>query len=118
MILQKNPFRVPTGDDKIIEEHFGKASQGGDQLSLARMEAPPRWTEPFQTPEFDEYTLVYSGKMQVEVDGQTHVLEAKQSILVKGGSRGGDCPPVEQPCPYFCVWHAAVSPANFNPGAG
>ena len=85
MILQKNPFRVPTGDDKIIEEHFGKASQGGDQLSLARMEAPPRWTEPFQTPEFDEYTLVYSGKMQVEVDGQTHVLEAKQSILVKGG---------------------------------
>ena len=33
MIHQKNPFRVPTGDDKIIEEHFGKASQGGDQLS-------------------------------------------------------------------------------------
>ena len=54
MILQKNPFRVPTGDDKIIEEHFGKASQGGHQLSLARMEAPPRWTEPFQTPELYE----------------------------------------------------------------
>ena len=118
MILQKNPFRVPTGDDKIIEEHFGKASQGGDQLSLARMEAPPRWTEPFQTPEFDEYTLVYSGKMQVEVDGQTHVLEAKQSILVKGGSRGGDCNPVDKPSHNCWVWITAVSPATGNPEEG
>ena len=70
MILQLNPFRVPTGDDKIIEEHFGKASQGGDQLSLARMEAPPRWTEPFQTPEFDEYTLVYSGRCRLRSMGR------------------------------------------------
>ena len=114
MILQKNPFRVPTGDDKIIEEHFGKASQGGDQLSLARMEAPPRWTEPFQTPEFDEYTLVYSGKMQVEVDGQTHVLEAKQSILVKGGSRVRYSNPFDQPSHYCSVCVPAFSPETVN----
>ncbi|MEC8842595.1 MAG: cupin [SAR324 cluster bacterium] len=114
MILQKNPFRVPTGDDKIIEEHFGKASQGGDQLSLARMEAPPRWTEPFQTPEFDEYTLVYSGKMQVEVDGLTHVLEAKQSILVKGGSRVRYSNPFDQPSHYCSVCIPAFSPETVN----
>ena len=40
-LLQKNPFRVPTGDAKIIEEHFGNACLGGDQLSLARMVTPP-----------------------------------------------------------------------------
>ncbi|MEC7424041.1 MAG: cupin [SAR324 cluster bacterium] len=114
MILQKNPFRVPTGDDKIIEEHFGKASQGGDQLSLARMEAPPRWTEPFQTPEFDEYTLVYSGKMQVEVDGQTHVLEAKQSILVKGGSRVRYYKTIEKPSNNFSVFITAFSQETVN----
>ena len=108
-ILQKNPFLVPTGDSKIIEEHFGKTSLGGDQMSLARMEAPPHWTEPFQTPEFDEYTIIYSGKMQIEVDGKSHTLEANQSILVKGGSRVRYSNPFDKPSHYFSVCTPAFS---------
>ena len=34
-LLQKKPYVVPTEDNKIIEEHFGKASLGGEKLSLA-----------------------------------------------------------------------------------
>ena len=85
-IVQKQPFRVPTGDNKIIEEHFGKASAGGEQLSLARMVAPPNWSEPFQNPEFDEYTVIFSGVIKIEVDGRTHTLNSGESILVRSGS--------------------------------
>ena len=113
-LLQKNPFRVPTGDAKIIEEHFGKASLGGDQLSLARMEAPPRWSEPFQTPEFDEYTLIISGKMEIEVGDQNHTLEAKQSILVKSGSRVRYSNPFDEPSDYISVCTPAFSPETVH----
>ena len=56
--IQKNPFVVPTTDGKLIEEHFGKATDGNTAISIAHMEAPPGWSEPFQKPEFDEYTYI------------------------------------------------------------
>ena len=85
--VQNTPFVVPTTDGKLIEEHTGLASTGNGQLSIARMVAPPGWSEPFQTPDFDEYTLVSSGRKQVEADGVTIVLEEGQSILVQKGTR-------------------------------
>ena len=56
--IQKTPFVVPTTDGKLIEEHFGKATDGNSGLSIAHMVAPPGWSEPFQTPEFDEFTYI------------------------------------------------------------
>ncbi len=56
-ILQANPFVVPTTDGKLIEEHFG-TSTGNNEISIAHMVAPPGWSEPHQTPAFDEWTLV------------------------------------------------------------
>ena len=58
--IQNSPFIVPTDDGKIIKEHFGKASDGNSDISIAHMVAPPGWSEPFQTPEFDEYTFILS----------------------------------------------------------
>ena len=109
MILQKNPFRVPTGDNKIIEEHFGKASQGGDQLSLARMEAPPRWTEPFQTPEFDEYTMIVRGRKQIEIDGEIVTLKVGESLLVRKGARVRYSNPFKEEAEYWSVCVPAFS---------
>ena len=34
------------------------------------MIAPPKWKEPFQTPEFDEYTYIIKGKKQFIIDGE------------------------------------------------
>lgn len=101
--LQTKPFVVPTADDKLIEEHTGLASTGNTQLSIARMVAPPGWSEPFQTPDFDEYTLVSSGRKQVEADGETLVLEAGQSILIQKGTRVRYSNPFAQPCGYWSV---------------
>ena len=49
-IIQNTPFIVPTSDGKIIEEHFGNATDGNTKISIAHMIAPSGWSEPFQTP--------------------------------------------------------------------
>lgn len=101
--LQKAPFVVPTTDGKLIEEHHGMASTGNRSLSIAHMVAPPGWREPFQTPEFDEYTYVIKGKKQFIIEDETVVLEAGQSILIQKGARIQYSNPFEETCEYLAV---------------
>jgi len=108
--VQKNPFIVPTEDGKLIEEHFGRASRGGEGLSLARMVAPPHWSEPWQSPEFDEYTLVVRGRKQIELVDQTIILEAGQSIKISKGSRVRYSNPFEEETEYVSLCLPAFSP--------
>jgi mannose-6-phosphate isomerase-like protein (cupin superfamily) len=107
--LQTNPFVVPTNDGKLIEEHAGLASTGDKQLSIAHMIAPPGWSEPFQAPGFDEYTLVGRGKKMVEADGEQIILESGQSILIKGGTRVRYSNPFDEECEYWSVCLPAFS---------
>lgn len=109
-IKQDKPVRIPTGDDKIIEEHFGNLSANGGELSIAHMVAPAGWSEPLQEPEFDEFTLVNSGKKLVEVNSEKIELAAGQSILVKKGSRVRYSNPFEEPCEYWSVCLPAFTP--------
>jgi mannose-6-phosphate isomerase-like protein (cupin superfamily) len=107
--LQTNPFVVPTTDGKLIEEHEGIASTGNKKISIAHMVAPPKWSEPFQHPEFDEYTLVSRGRKMIEVDGNQIILTAGQSILIKGGTRVRYSNPFEEECEYWSVCLPAFS---------
>lgn len=85
--LISEPVRIPVPGGKIINEHVGLISTGTLAVSVAHMVAPPNWGEPFQTPEFDEITLVLKGAVIVEhEDGPTTVL-AGQSILTDAGER-------------------------------
>ncbi len=59
--IQQSPFIVPTTDGKLIEEHWGN-STGNSDISIAHMIAPAGWSEPYQTPEFDEFTLIFQAK--------------------------------------------------------
>lgn len=107
--IQKSPFVVPTTDGKLIEEHVGLASTGDKSLSIAHMIAPPGWSEPHQTPEFDEYTLVSRGKKLIEVDKEQVILEGGQSILIKGGTRVRYSNPFDEECEYWSVCLPAFS---------
>jgi ethanolamine utilization protein EutQ len=107
--IQKSPFVVPTTDGKLIEEHFGKATDGNSQISFAHMVAPPNWKEPFQTPEFDEYTYVIKGKKQFIIDGETLVLEAGESIKIEKHTRVQYSNPFIEPCEYVAVCLPAFS---------
>jgi len=101
--LQTKPFIVPTNDGKLIEEHFGKASIEIGDYSFAHMIAPAGWSEPFQVPEFDEITYIFSGKKKFEIDDEVVILEKNQSICVKKGTRVRYSNPFSEPCEYVSV---------------
>lgn len=112
--IQKTPFVVPTTDGKRIEEHFGNATNGNTALSIAHMVAPPGWSEPFQTPEFDEYTYIIKGKKQFIIEGDTIVLEQGQSIKIEKNARVQYSNPFDKPCEYLAICTPAFSIENVN----
>ena len=98
----------------MIEEHFGNATAGNSEISIAHMIAPPKWSEPFQTPEFDEYTYINKGKKQFIIDGETIILEAGQSIKIKKNVRIQYSNPFDKPCEYLAICSPAFDITNAN----
>lgn len=107
---QTNPFIVPTEDGKHIEEHFGRLATEDKAISIARMVAPPGWSEPPQTPEFGEYTLVSRGRKQVVLEGETIVLEPGRSLYAPPGKTVQYSNPFEEETEYWSVCVPAFSP--------
>ncbi|MBD0832357.1 cupin domain-containing protein [Aestuariibaculum sediminum] len=107
--IQTNPFVVPTNDGKVINEHFGLATNNNSNISIAHMKAPAGWSEPFQTPEFDEYTFVIRGKKQFIIEGETIVLEAGQSIKIDRNTRVQYSNPFTEVCEYIAICTPAFS---------
>ena len=106
--IQANPSVVPTNDGKLIEEHWGN-STGNSNISIAHMVAPSGWSEPHQSPDFDEFTLIIKGKKQFEIDGEIQVLEAGQSILIQKGARVRYSNPFDSECEYIAICLPAFS---------
>jgi mannose-6-phosphate isomerase-like protein (cupin superfamily) len=79
------PFQVPTTDGKKIFEHFGPASANFGDFSLAHMIAPSGWTEPNQTPEFDEFVVVLRGERTLFLNDAPVVVGAGESIVAPKG---------------------------------
>jgi mannose-6-phosphate isomerase-like protein (cupin superfamily) len=109
---QSSPFVVPTDDGKLIEEHFGNSTR--DALSLAHMIAPSGWSEPFQVPDFDEYTYVIRGKKKIIIDGETIILNAGESVRISKGARIQYSNPFKEECEYIAVCLPAFSPDLVN----
>ena len=107
--IQKSPFVVPTTDGKTIKEHFGLASDGNNKISIAHMIAPPGWSEPFQTPEFDEFTFIIKGKKQFIINDETVVLSAGESIKINKNNRVQYSNPFSEPCEYLAICTPAFS---------
>jgi mannose-6-phosphate isomerase-like protein (cupin superfamily) len=107
--VQNSPFVVPTTDGKTIKEHFGLASDGNQNISIAHMIAPAGWSEPFQTPEFEEFTFVIKGKKQFIIDGEAIILEAGQSIKIEKNVRVQYSNPFSEPCEYIAICLPAFS---------
>ena len=102
-LIQKNPFVVPTTDGKLIEEHHGMAATANQQISIAHMIAPPGWSEPHQTPSFDEYTYIIKGKKQFTIEGELVILNAGESIKINKNVRVQYANPFAEPCEYLSI---------------
>jgi ethanolamine utilization protein EutQ len=113
-IIQDSPFVVPTTDGKIIKEHFGLATDGNRNISIAHMKAPPGWSEPFQTPEFDEFTFIIKGKKQFIIEDEMVVLDAGQSIKIEKNTRVQYSNPFTEPCEYLAICIPAFSMDSVN----
>lgn len=107
--VQNTPFIVPTTDGKLIEEHHGLAATNNSEISIAHMIAPPKWSEPFQTPEFDEYTYIIKGKKQFYIEDEIVILETGQSIKIEKNTRVQYSNPFDEPCEYIAICQPAFA---------
>ena len=85
--LIESPVRVEAAGEppKLIDEFAGRASNGEERASVARMRSPAGWREPGQRPEFDEYTVVLNGALRVETEDGALEVRAGQGVLVRAG---------------------------------
>ncbi len=94
------PTVIPAAGNKpkVIEEFVGRVNSGDAAVSIARMRSPAGWVEPFQTPEFDEYTVVLAGSLRVESNGEVlafyfnRAFHAKKSLHYFQGQYGAAVP--------------------------
>jgi quercetin dioxygenase-like cupin family protein len=108
--LYTGPTTIPVPGGKLIEEHVGRASTGDEAVSVARMHAPAGWDEPAQTPAFDEFTIVLSGRLRVEHDGGSIDVLAGQTVVARAGERIRYL--AVEPCDYVAVCVPAFSEAG------
>lgn len=113
--IQK-PTRIvaPGIGDKVIEEFIGHVHTGTDRYSVAHMIAPGNWTEPFQTPEFDEMTIVLRGVLRVEHSEGVTDVRAGEVIRVSGGTRIRYSTPTDEATEYWAICIPAFHPATVH----
>jgi quercetin dioxygenase-like cupin family protein len=99
---------------KIIEEFIGRVNSGTSAISIAKMTSPSGWNEPGQTPDFDEYTIVLRGELQVETREAVHRVSAGQAIIVSRGEWVRYSTPVAEGAEYIAVCLPAFSPATVH----
>ena len=95
---------------KLIEEFIGPVNSGTTAVSIARMKSPSGWSEPGQTPEFDEYTVVLRGNLHVKLRNAEFDVGAGQAIIVKAGEWVRYSSPSPEGAEYVAVCTPAFSP--------
>jgi mannose-6-phosphate isomerase-like protein (cupin superfamily) len=95
---------------KTIEEFIGRVNTQTAGVSIARMQSPPGWSEPGQTPEFDEYTVVLSGRLRVESRGETLEIRAGEAVICSAGEWVRYSTPKPEGAEYIAVCLPAFAP--------
>ena len=78
-------IRAAGNKHKEIAEYVGRLNSATEALSIAHMKSPAGWSEPGQSPEFDEYTLVLRGALRVETRTESIDVKAGQAIIARRG---------------------------------
>lgn len=95
---------------KRIEEFIGRVNSGTAAVSVARMVSPEGWLEPGQTPEFDEYTVVLRGTLQVETLSGVLQIAAGQAVIAPRGEWVRYSTPEPGGAEYIAVCLPAFAP--------
>lgn len=112
----KSPVTVQAAGNKpkIIEEFIGNVSSRTTAVNVARMKSPGGWSEPGQTPEFDEYTVVLRGLLQVTTKTDIFEVAAGQAIIVHSGEWVQYGTPLADGAKYIAICLPAFSPQTVH----
>ncbi|HXQ81740.1 MAG TPA: cupin domain-containing protein [Opitutaceae bacterium] len=112
----ESPTRIQAAGNppKTIEEFIGRAASGTTALSVARMASPPGWSESGQTPEFDEFTVVLRGQLQVETRDGVQSVRAGQAVTMPRGQWVRYSTPGPEGAEYIAVCSPAFSPQTVH----
>ena len=113
-IPKPTPIEAAGTPPKTIEEFVGRVNSATDAVSVARMVSPQGWSEPGQTPEFDEYTVVLKGCLRVEHRGGMLDVRAGEAVITSGGEWVRYSSPEAGGAEYIAVCLPAFSPATVH----
>lgn len=113
--LIEHPTRVQAAGNlpKIIDEYVGRLNTKEGGLSVAHMRSPAGWEEPGQTPEFQEYTIVLRGRLQVRHKDGVLDVHAGQAIVAHPGEWIQYSTP-EEGAEYIAICLPAFSPSTVH----
>ena len=109
--LISQPTRVAAAGNKpkLIDEYIGRVNSNDSAVSVAHMRSPQGWTEPGQTPAFDEFTIVLRGMLRVKSkDGELDVT-AGQAVVAHAGEWVQYSTPNPEGAEYIAVCLPAFS---------
>jgi mannose-6-phosphate isomerase-like protein (cupin superfamily) len=116
LIVIEHPTRIEAAGNKpkLIDEYIGRVNSGETRLSLAQMRSPGGWVEPGQTPEFDEFTIVLRGLLQVRHRDGVLDVRAGQAVVVRGGEWVQYSTPEPDGAEYLAVCLPAFTPQTVH----
>jgi ethanolamine utilization protein EutQ (cupin superfamily) len=114
--LIAGPTRVQAAGTppKLIDEYVGRVNSQHEQLSVAHMRSPAGWTEPGQTPEFDEFTVVLRGTLRVAHKAGALDVQAGQAVVTHKGEWVQYSTPGADGAEYIAVCLPAFAPQTVH----
>ena len=95
---------------KIIEEYFGRINSKTKKVSIAKMQSPAGWVEPGQRPEFDEFTIVLKGELNVKTENGTSIIVSAGEAIVTNKGEWIQYSTPNEATEYIAVCLPAFSP--------
>lgn len=109
LIAKPTRIRAAGNKPKLIDEYAGRVNSSTEATSIAHMRSPGGWTEPGQTPEFEEFSVVLRGTLRVEHSGGALDVQAGQAVIAHRGEWVRYSTPGEDGAEYIAVCLPAFS---------
>ena len=95
---------------KQIQEFVGRVNSDTAGVSIAKMKSPSGWSEPGQTPEFEEYAVVLRGVLHIRLKDREFDVAAGQAVSISAGEWVQYSTPGLEGAEYIAVCLPAFSP--------
>jgi len=109
--LISQPTRIAAAGNKpkLIDEYIGRVNSSDSAVSVAHMRSPEGWTEPGQTPDFDEFTIVLRGRLKVKSQAGELDVNPGQAVITHAGEWVQYSTPDPEGAEYIAVCLPAFS---------